>query len=142
MTGGLDRRTLLKGIGGAAAFGAVGSGLLGVVGCGPAGGDLEAALAACVREVEAARIVGDSVLLALGPSPPGAPELVEMMAGSARRDWEARASVDRVQLFEAVHAQHVADFDAGRLFRVRGWLLSETEARLCALIARRQASEV
>ncbi len=42
----------------------------------------------------------------------------------------------------AQDAQHLGEFDAGRLFRVRGWLLSETEAQLYALVARRQAAEV
>lgn len=141
MTRGLDRRELLKGLSGTAALGSVGSGLLGFIGCGPSL-DLAAALGDCVRDGEAARVIGEAVLLALGPSPPDAPNLVELLAGDARGDWEARAAVDRAQLFEAVHAQHLADFDAGKLFRVRGWLLSETEARLCALLARRAESEV
>jgi hypothetical protein len=141
MTRGIDRRELLKGMGGAAALGSVASGLLGLVGCGPSG-DLEAGLVACVADAEAARVVGEAVLLAFGPSPPTAEELVERLAGEQRRAWEARASVDRAQLFEAVRAQHLADFDAGRLFRVRGWLLSETEAQLCALVASRQPAEI
>jgi hypothetical protein len=141
MTRGLDRRTLLKGMGGAAALHSVGSGLLGLVGCGPSG-DLEAGLAACVTDTEAARVVGEAVLLAFGPSPPTPEELVERLAGGQRSAWQARAASDRALLFEAVRAQHLADFDAGRLFRVRGWLLSETEAQLCALVASRQLAEV
>ncbi len=33
------------------------------------------------------------------------------------------------------YSEHAADFDAGRLVTVRGWLVSLTEARLCALAA-------
>lgn len=141
MKRGLDRRAVLKGIGGAAALGSVGSGLLGIVGCGPSA-DLEAGLAACVADVEAARSVGEAVLLAFGPGPPSAAELVEQLAGDERSQWGELAGGDREQLFAAVHARHLADFDANRLFRVRGWLLSETEAKLCALVARRHGAEV
>ncbi len=141
MKRGLDRRALLRGIGGAAALGSVGSGLLGLVGCGPSG-DLETGLAACVADEEAARVVGAEVLVALGPSLPTAAELAQRLAGAARAEWEDRASTDRARLFEAVLAQHLADFDAGRLFGVRGWLLSQTEAQLCALVARRRPADV
>ena len=140
MKRGLDRRSLLKVMGGAAALGSVGSGLLGVVGCGPSS-DLEAGLAACVVDTDAARVVGEAVLVAFGPSPPTAAELVERLAGDARGEWETRASTDRARLFEVLRAQHLADFEADRLSRVRGWLLSQTEAQLCALVASRQPAE-
>jgi hypothetical protein len=32
-----------------------------------------------------------------------------------------------------VRARHVEDFAAGKLASVRGWVLSQTEVRLCAL---------
>ena len=140
MSAGLDRRTLLKGVGGAAALGSVGSGLLGLAGCAPQD-DLEAALAACVVASEAARVVGEAALASFGPSPPSAAEWVERIAGASRAQWEARAATGPSALFEAVRAQHLADFDSGRLFRVRGWLLSQTEAQLCALVASRPRAE-
>jgi hypothetical protein len=127
-------------MGSAAALGSVGSGLLGLVSCAPSD-DLQVGLAACLADAEAARSIGEAVLLAYGPSLPSAADLTEQLAGAARSEWQAQAATDPAGLFERVHAQHVADFDADRLFRVRGWLLSQTEARLCALVARRSRQE-
>ena len=137
MSDGLDRRELLKRLGAAAAWG---SGLLGWIGCArPAA--LEEALPACVRDQSAARVVGEAVLLASGPHHPSVSQLLDRLAGEERATWEELAAAGSDALIERIHARHRADFEAGRLRRVRGWMLSETEANLCALVARRAAGQ-
>lgn len=136
MSDGVDRRAVLRGIGGTVVVGSVGSSLLGTLGC-RAGSRLEDALPDCVSDREAAGTVGAAFLLRAGPKQPTAAELVEEIVGEERASWEALAQRGGDGLIEAVRERHLTDFAAGRTTRVRGWILSDTEARVAALIALR-----
>jgi hypothetical protein len=50
-----------------------------------------------------------------------------------RRAELARAKVERLR--EVLKLQQREDFRYSRIVKVHGWILSETEARLCALVA-------
>jgi hypothetical protein len=53
--------------------------------------------------------------------------------------WQGRyddiAHADTARIKELLLRQQREDFDQGRIVNVQGWILSETEARLCALTA-------
>jgi hypothetical protein len=81
-----------------------------------------------------ASVVGREYLRS-NPSEAGAPRLVDLicLASSARRA-EIGAADDET-LRRLVLLQQRRDFEEGRVVEVRGWILSETECRLCALAA-------
>ena len=55
---------------------------------------------------------------------------------SSRKDRRAElAKAERGKLRELLLAQQRQDFEHGRIVKVQGWILSETEARLCTLAA-------
>lgn len=61
--------------------------------------------------------------------------LVDLISpGDARRRTEL-AQADEQKLRRILRAQQRQDFEQGRIANVGGWLLSETECRLCALAA-------
>lgn len=81
---------------------------------------------------DAAARVGNAYLASTTTTPTRA-QLEQRLFG------EAGASATFARGPEAVGrwlaTEQKADFEAGRLAKVEGWMLSETEARLCALIA-------
>lgn len=128
----LTRRLFLGRIGSGAAVG------LGI----PA---LLSALAACRREPElatalsgffadpaSARRVGKAYLAAF-PDENDGDVLVERLAGADLERWSGLAA--GAELAAAVRARHLDDFANERVVHLRGWVLSATEARLCALAA-------
>jgi hypothetical protein len=64
--------------------------------------------------------------------------LLEGLTGGAARasEWEELASSDPQALRQSIRQRHREDFRAGRTRLLSGWVLSETELRLCALVAR------
>jgi hypothetical protein len=58
--------------------------------------------------------------------------LLERLAASGF-DAKAADGMSDEQLIEMVRARLQADFDRGRVVNVDGWVLSVTEARICAL---------
>jgi hypothetical protein len=105
---------------------------------------LAAALAACAREGAlrgplagffdaggGAASVGREVLAAR-PEEADADTLVRRLVEGERARFEALAA-DPVKLAALLRERHRADFESGRVLAVRGWILSDTEARLCAL---------
>ena len=59
-----------------------------------------------------------------------------MTGGAARAsEWEELAVSDPGALRESIRERHREDFSAGRTQLLSGWVLSETELRLCALVA-------
>lgn len=138
MRDGVARRELLKAIGGGFAMGALAPAFLGTTGCRGASA-LPDAIAQCVDATDAARVVGEAFLLPFGPKRPSAEALCFEMAGEEREAWERMAAEGGTALCEAIRARHRADLDAGRMHAVRGWLLSETEARLSGVVASRGA---
>jgi hypothetical protein len=101
----------------------------------PAGGlrstALAERLAGCVREGGSARAIGRAYLAARAPR-----ASVQEVAG---RLWppglDPRGTGQAGELRQALLERFRADFAAGRIVSVDGWVLSETEAQLCALIA-------
>jgi hypothetical protein len=68
--------------------------------------------------------------LAAIPQEADAPRLRTLLAGALGDAQTATGA-----LHERVHQAIRADFAAGRVVDVNGWLLSQTEARLCALLS-------
>ena len=64
--------------------------------------------------------------------------LLERLTGGAARasEWQELAASDPQALRESIRERHREDFRAGRTLLLSGWVLSETELRLCALVAR------
>jgi hypothetical protein len=110
--------------------------LAGAAGCG-GGRALRAALAGFFADRSSARVVG-AEYLRLFPDEDDDTRLVRRLAGGKRREleWESLAVADVAALRERVRERHHDDFAAGRTVDLRGWVLSETEVRLCALAAR------
>ena len=82
---------------------------------------------------ESARIVGESYLATL----PVRPDLDELLH-EIFPDVEGRALAQAGstgELSSWLDARRRSDFEQGRVVDVAGWLLSGTEARLCALAA-------
>ena len=98
---------------------------------------LRAALAGFFEDRKSAASVGDEYLR-LHPAEDDESRLVRRLAGGRRREveWERLAASDPAAFRESVRARHREDFAAGRTVSLHGWVLSETEARLCALAAR------
>jgi hypothetical protein len=109
-------------------------------------GPLFAALSACAREEAlraplagffadpaSAAVVGREYLAAQREEA-DADTLVSRLVGSARARFEDAAG-DPARLAALLRERHRADFEAGSVAVVRGWILSRTEARLCALAA-------
>ncbi len=98
---------------------------------------LRAALAGFFEDRKSAARVGEEYLR-LYPTEDDGTRLVRRLAGGRRREveWERLAASDPAAFRESVRARHREDFAAGRTVSLRGWVVSETEARLCALAAR------
>ncbi len=122
----LRRREFLRGLSAA-----------GIVGLAPLswacrGGDtLQAALSEFFVDRSAAGIVG-RVYLNDSPDERDPEKLVALIAGDSRAAWEALSN-DREALYGELRRRHRADFALGKVTSLDGWLLSLTEARLCAL---------
>jgi len=130
MSDGVDRRTFVKG----AALGLAAPGLLAALSaCGPSR-ELEVRLADFYGDPTAAREVGQAYLK-ITPDERDRDRLVEALAGGALAEWERLALADPGALQESVRSRHLADFALDRTVRLHGWILSRTEAQLCALTA-------
>jgi hypothetical protein len=125
----IGRREFLKGAGGAAAAGLFGPALA-TLAC-ARDTVLERALVGLLSDPAGAAAVGRE-WLAQAPGETDAARLVEDLAGPRLAEWRL-AAADAGALRAAVRARHVEDFAAGKVASVRGWVLSQTEVRLCAL---------
>ena len=130
----MQRRAFLKGLGSSAAVGLASPALLAALtGCG--GPDAVApALAGFFDDPRSAREIGREYLK-IAPDEQDPDILVERLVVDQGREWNRLAQQSPAQLFEAVRERHLADFVEERTVLVRGWVLSQTEARLCALQA-------
>jgi hypothetical protein len=95
---------------------------------------LERRLRTFYADAEAAREVGREIL-ELDPDSARAGILVERVARGRGAELRALAGSNPEGLAEILREQHRRDFAEGRIARVRGWILSETEASLLALAA-------
>jgi hypothetical protein len=128
----IERRAFLRGAGATAALGLAAPTLLALVaGCGRRS-VLARSLSGFFADPESARAVGREYL-ELAPDEADADTVLERLAGPRLRQWEAWAASDPDRLVQALRLQHRGDFARERVVAVRGWVLSETEARLCAL---------
>ena len=84
-------------------------------------------LIATRRDLHSAKVVGRLWLRAQHPQPNNE-TLVQLLFVGELRSPE--------QLRDQLQAQHQRDLEEGRLTEVNGWVISETEAHLYALIAR------
>ena len=125
----LGRREFLKAAGGAAASGLIGPAL--TLGCAREAA-LERALVGLLSDPAGAAAVG-RVWLAQAPGEADAARLVEDLAGPRLAEWQQLAAGGADALRPLVRARHVDDFAAGKVASVNGWVLSQTEVRLCAL---------
>lgn len=82
---------------------------------------------------ESARVLGAACRRAGACT--GTPQILaeQMCADPAERHRLARCGIEELRAW--IDARVRADFAEGRIVRVEGWMLSETEARLYALIA-------
>ncbi|MBW1683557.1 MAG: hypothetical protein JRS35_00690 [Deltaproteobacteria bacterium] len=128
----IERRAFLRGAGAATALGLAAPALLAFfAGCGRES-PLARSLSGFFADPESARAVGREYL-ELSPDMPDAAAVLERLAGSRLREWEALYASDPDRLAQSLRLQHGSDFAHERVVAIRGWVLSETEARLCAL---------
>ena len=103
-------------------------------GCRPGSGPRAARLLAALDRPASAAAVGRAYLAAIRPRPTGAGS--PPGSKQALRCQACDPAQDRIALLRAALARQIrADFAAARVVRVDGWVLSETEARLCGLAA-------
>ena len=130
----IERRAFLRGAGAATALGLAAPALAAfLAGCGRESA-LAQSLSGFFADPESARAVGREYL-ELSPDEADADTVLERLAGPQRREWEALAASDPDRLAQALRLQHRSDFAHERVVAIRGWILSVTEARLCALAA-------
>jgi hypothetical protein len=130
----IERRAFLKGAGAATALGLAAPALVAfLAGCGRESA-LARSLSGFFADPESARVVGREYL-ELYPDEPEADAVLQRLAGPRLSEWETLAASDPDRLVQALRLQHHSDFAHERVVAIRGWVLSETEARLCALAA-------
>jgi hypothetical protein len=130
----IERRAFLRGAGAATALGLATPALLAFfAGCGRESA-LARSLSGFFADPDSARAVGREYL-ELSPDEADPATVLERLAGAHLGEWEALASSDPERLVQALRLQHREDFEHERVVAIRGWVLSETEARLCALAA-------
>ena len=128
----LHRRAFLVGSGAVVAALAT-SGLAALLGC-DRRPTLAQALAGFYSDPASAARVGRAVLAAV-PAEATAEALVSALAGDRRAELAALAASDPAALRTLLREQHRRDFEDGRTVAIDGWVLSRTEARLCAVAA-------
>ena len=130
----IERRAFLRGAGAATALGLAAPALLAFfAGCGRESA-LARPLSGFFADPDSARAVGREYL-ELSPDEADAATVLERLAGAHLREWEALVASDPERLLQALRLQHRGDFAHERVVAIRGWVLSETEVRLCALAA-------
>lgn len=108
--------------------------LLSRLGRPPAAEPLALSLAHFFPHDQSAKIVGLEYLRG-APHEASASVLVDLICSSDPERRGQLAQADARKRRELLRAQQRQDFEQGRIVRVQGWILSETEARLCALAA-------
>ena len=97
-------------------------------------GALAFKLARFYPDRKSARVIGLEYLRAV-PSEENVSLLVDLICLSNTRQGIALTQADKETLGELLRFQQCQDFEQGRVINIRGWMLSETECRLCALAA-------
>ena len=107
-------------------------GVLGTLGRAAGRESLGARLLRLFRSPASAAAIGRAYLQ-VAPQDADERRLLRLICASGRH-WR---TADTEQLRLLIPQQQAEDFQHGRVVQVRGWILSETEARLCALAALR-----
>lgn len=68
--------------------------------------------------------------------------LVTSILNSLDLSFNALISIERVDLMKRLNHRTVLDFDSGAVFNAAGWILGQTEAKLCALAAKTQSLSI
>ena len=97
-------------------------------------GSLAAKLASFYVDKESAKIVGLEYLRSV-PAEAKVAFLVDLICSVDRAKHAELAQADKHKLKELLVLRQRQDFEHERVINVRGWILSETECRLCALAA-------
>lgn len=71
--------------------------------------------------------------LSLVPAESDPSTLLALICSPGPENRDGTADLDGEGLRDRLMCQHKRDFLEGRTIRIRGWVLSRTEARLCAL---------
>ncbi len=95
---------------------------------------LSSKLVNLLRHKESARIIGLEYLRST-PRESDAQTLTDLISAGFVGSQKNRCEVDAARLRELLRLQMRQDFEEGRIIRLRGWIVSVTEARLCALAA-------
>jgi hypothetical protein len=92
-------------------------------------------LATLVPHPESARQIGAAYLVAK-PQEADVMTLIEFLCPDLnRRSLNERLQAPpRAQLRQQLAARRDDDFSEGRIVRLKGWIVADTEARLCALV--------
>lgn len=83
---------------------------------------------------DSAAVVGREYLRSV-PGEEDARLLVDLICSGQAAGRANLVGADLKELREWLRHQQCQDFEHGRIVKVQGWILSETEARLCALAA-------
>jgi hypothetical protein len=84
------------------------------------------------HDKKSARVIGLEYLrIVPGESHPR--QLTNLICSRWQGRYDDIAHVDTARIKELLLRQQREDFEKGRIVNVQGWILSETEARLCAL---------
>jgi hypothetical protein len=86
------------------------------------------------HDKESARRVGLEYLRVV-PTEADAHELIKLICSRWQERYDEIAHADTAKIKKLLLRQQREDFEKGRIVNVHGWILSETEARLCALAA-------
>jgi len=94
---------------------------------------LRGALGAFFDESERAGAVG-AAYLEQAADEASVEALLALLFDPGVAEARARAESDPASLYRGLRSQHEADFVEGRVAHVDGWVLSLTEARVCAVV--------
>lgn len=83
---------------------------------------------------DSAKIVGQAYLQSF-PGEADIHFLVDLICPFQAARQSEIIKTDGMKLRELLFLQQCQDFEYGRVVKVQGWILSQTEARLCALVA-------
>jgi hypothetical protein len=86
------------------------------------------------NQVESAAKIGQ-VYLERVPGETDSRFLVDRICSSLGNDWRNGFDLHPEELRMSIRQRIRIDFEEGRTVIVRGWILSETETRLCGLVA-------
>lgn len=95
---------------------------------------LSAKLASVFYDRKSATVIGLEYLRRT-PMEADARQLTNLICARWQGRYDDIAHADTARIKERLLRQQREDFEKGRIVNVQGWILSETEARLCALAA-------